>query len=77
MFGSEFIRKSVFSLTFLEDVDMDLGLHGSAKQRGVDQTLYLNSDITDLYLTWQSDIFFFFPFNAVSLKYKEQKIHWL
>ena len=59
MFGSEFIRKSVFSLTFLEDVDMDLGLHGSAKQRGVDQTLYLNSDITDLYLTWQSDIFFF------------------
>lgn len=77
MFGSEFIRKSVFSLTFLEDVDMDLGLHGSAKQRGVDQTLYLNSDITDLYLTWQSDIFYFFPFNAVSLKYKEQKIHWL
>ena len=69
MFGSEFIRKSVFSLTFLEDADMDVGLHGSAKQRGVDQTLYLHSGITDLYLTWQSDIFFFFsPFNAVSLK---------
>ena len=59
MFGSEFTRKSVFSLTFLEDADMDLGLHGSAKQRGVEQTLYLNSSITDLYLTWQSQTFFF------------------
>lgn len=58
MFESEFIRKSVFSLTFLEDADVDLRLHGSAKQRGVDQTLYLNSGITDLYLTWQSNIFF-------------------